>query len=57
MSTGTLLSERAPVPTRPGRFVDRGSVFAGYVGIGMAIVVVIAFALVIPVQTLVLGGH
>ncbi len=53
MSTGTLLSERAPAPTRPGRFVDRGSVFAGYVGIGMAIVVVIAFALIIPVQTLV----
>lgn len=53
MSTGTLLSERAPAPARPGRFVDRGSVFAGYVGIGMAIVVVIAFALIIPVQTLV----
>jgi hypothetical protein len=28
-------------------------VFAGYVGIGMAIVVVIAFALIIPIQTLV----
>jgi hypothetical protein len=54
VSTGTLLSERAPAPARPGRFVDRGSVFAGYVGIGMAIVVVIAFALIIPVQTIVL---
>jgi hypothetical protein len=53
VSTGTLLSERAPAPAKPGRFVDRGSVFAGYVGIGMAIVVVIAFALIIPVQTLV----
>lgn len=53
MSTGTLLSERAPAPARPGRFLDRGAVFAGYVGIGMAIVVVIAFALIIPVQTLV----
>ena len=53
MSTGTLLSERAPAPVVPGRFIDRGSVFAGYVGIGMAIVVVIAFALIIPVQTLV----
>lgn len=52
MSSGTLLSERAPAPARPGRFVDRGSVFAGYVGIGMAIVVVIAFALIISVQTL-----
>jgi hypothetical protein len=53
MSTGTLLSERAPAPATPGRFLDRGSVFAGYVGIGMAIVVVIAFALIIPVQSLV----
>jgi hypothetical protein len=53
VSTGTLLSERAPAPVVPGRFIDRGSVFAGYVGIGMAIVVVIAFALIIPVQTLV----
>jgi len=53
MSTGTLLSERAPAPARPGRFLDRGAVFAGWVGIGMAIVVVIAFALIIPVQTLV----
>lgn len=54
VSSGTLLSERAPAPTSPGRFVDRGSVFAGYVGIGMAVVVVIAFALIIPVQSLVL---
>lgn len=50
---------------RPGRlsprFVDKGAIFAGYVGIGMAIVIAIAFALIIPVQTLVfiaavLGG-
>ncbi len=53
MSSGTLLSERAPAPTRPGRFVDRGAVFAGYVGIGMAVVIAIAFALIIPVQSLV----
>ena len=42
---------------RPGRlaprFVDKGAIFAGYVGIGMAIVIAIAFALIIPVQTLV----
>jgi hypothetical protein len=42
---------------RPGRlsprFVDKGAVFAGYVGIGMAVVIAIAFALIIPVQTLV----
>lgn len=53
MSSGTLLSERAPAPVRPGRFLDRGAVFAGWVGIGMAVVVVIAFALIIPVQSLV----
>jgi len=50
---------------RPGRlvprFLDRGAIFAGYVGIGMAVVIAIAFALIIPVQTLVfiatiLGG-
>jgi hypothetical protein len=33
--------------------VDKGAVFAGYVGIGMAVVIAIAFALIIPVQTLV----
>lgn len=51
--------------TRPGRvsprFIDKGAIFAGYVGIGMAVVIAIAFALIIPVQTLVfiatiLGG-
>jgi hypothetical protein len=50
---------------RPGRlsprFLDKGAIFAGYVGMGMAIVIAIAFALIIPVQTLVfvasiLGG-
>jgi hypothetical protein len=35
------------------RFVDRGAVFAGYVGLGMALVIVIAFGLIIPVQTVV----
>jgi len=42
---------------RPGRlsprFLDKGAIFAGYVGIGMAVVIAIAFALIIPVQTLV----
>ena len=36
-----------------GRFFDRGAVFAGWIGLGMALVVVIAFALIIPVQTVV----
>ncbi len=53
MSAGTLTSVDAPPPAVPGRFVDRGAVFAGYVGIGMAIVIAIAFALIIPVQTIV----
>ncbi len=35
------------------RFVDRGAVFAGYVGLGMALVIVMAFALIIPIQTIV----
>ena len=33
--------------------MDKGAIFAGYVGIGMAVVIAIAFALIIPVQTLV----
>ena len=35
------------------RVVDQGAVFAGWVGIGMALVLAIAFELIIPVQTLV----
>jgi hypothetical protein len=35
------------------RFVDAGAVFAGWVGLGMALVIVMAFALIIPVQTVV----
>lgn len=53
MSAGTLTSVDAPPPAVPGRFIDRGAVFAGYVGIGMAVVIAIAFALIIPVQTIV----
>lgn len=53
MSSGTLTSVDAPPPAVPGRFVDRGAVFAGYVGIGMAIIIAMAFALIIPIQTIV----
>ena len=53
MSGGTLTSVSGPATPAPGRFIDRGAVFAGYVGIGMAIVIAIAFALIIPVQTIV----
>lgn len=52
--TGATLAE--PVtgkPTRLGRFVDRGAVFAGWVGLGMALVIAIAFELVIAVQSIV----
>ena len=35
------------------RFVDAGAVFAGWVGLGMALVIAIAFELIIPVQTVV----
>ena len=35
------------------RFIDAGAVFAGWIGLGMAVVLVIAFELVIPVQLLV----
>ncbi len=35
------------------RFVDRGAIFGGWVGLGMALVLVMAFELIIPVQTVV----
>lgn len=35
------------------RFIDSGAILAGWVGLGMALVVAIAFELIIPVQTLV----
>jgi hypothetical protein len=35
------------------RIIDRGAIFAGYVGLGMALVIAIAFELIIPVQTIV----
>jgi hypothetical protein len=35
------------------RFIDHGAVFAGWVGLGMAVVIALAFELIIPVQALV----
>jgi len=39
---------------RPGarvsRFVDRGAVFAGWVGVGMAMTIAVSFLLVIPIE-------
>lgn len=49
------MSEPDPESSAKGRLVDRGAVFAGWVGIGVAFVVVVAFALVIPFQPLVFG--
>lgn len=35
------------------RIIDRGAIFAGWVGVGMAVVVAICFELIIPVQVVV----
>jgi len=44
----------APAAARSGgRFIDRGAIFAGWVGIGMAVVVAIGFELILAIQTLV----
>jgi hypothetical protein len=49
----TVASVAGRTPARTGRFIDRGAVFAGYVGLGMALVIAIAFELIIAVQSLV----
>jgi hypothetical protein len=49
--TGTTDVSTAP---RSGRILDRGAIFAGWVGLGMALVIAISFALVLAVQPLVL---
>jgi hypothetical protein len=36
-----------------GRFVDQGAVFAGWIGVGMAMIVAIAFELVLAIQAVV----
>jgi hypothetical protein len=35
------------------RFIDRGAVIAGWIGVGTAVVVVVAFGLVLPIQPIV----
>ena len=40
-------------PLRLSRFIDRGAVVAGWIGLGTAVVLVIAFALVVPIQPVV----
>lgn len=69
MTMGPVTAVPAADPSAAGarsgrlspRFLDKGAIFAGYVGIGMAVVIATAFALIIPVQALVfiatlLGG-
>lgn len=38
---------------RPGRLVDPGAIFAGWVGLGMALVIAIAFQLIVAIQPIV----
>lgn len=35
------------------RFIDRGAIVAGWIGLGTAVVLVVAFALVVPIQPIV----
>lgn len=46
-----VTAARAPRPG--GRLIDRGAIFAGWVGLGMAIVIVISFELIFAVQAFV----
>jgi hypothetical protein len=32
------------------RFVDRGAIYAGWVGVGMAMTIAVSFLLVIPIE-------
>ena len=47
--TPELIAERQG----SGRFLDRGAVFAGWVGLGMGLVIAIAFELIVAIQPLV----
>ena len=50
----TLRREGREGPAGQGRgLVDRGAIFAGWVGLGVAFVVAVSFALIIPIQALV----
>lgn len=40
-------------PSKTGRVLDRGAIFAGWVGLGMAAVIAMSFELIIAVQALV----
>lgn len=51
--TGVVVAEPEGGRARLGGLVDRGAIFAGWVGVGMALVIAIAFELVIAVQSIV----
>jgi hypothetical protein len=51
--SATAVAGNAHAAPAPARFLDRGAIFAGWVGIGMALVIAIAFELIIAIQTLV----
>jgi hypothetical protein len=51
--TATAVAGSAEAAPAPARFLDKGAIFAGWVGIGMALVIAIAFELIIAIQTLV----
>jgi hypothetical protein len=51
--TADSVAVTASRASQGGRIIDRGAVFAGWVGIGMAIVIAISFELIVALQTLV----
>jgi hypothetical protein len=51
--TAASIAEQPLAGGKPRRFLDRGAIFAGWVGLGMALVIAIAFELIIAVQSIV----
>lgn len=53
MTAATAAERTVGSASPPDRFIDRGAVFAGWVGLGMALVIAIGFELIVAVQSLV----
>lgn len=51
--TGTAIASVGQPTEPPRKLVDKGAIFAGWVGIGMALVIAIAFELIVAVQSIV----
>ncbi len=49
----TAVAAELPSGIKPRRFVDRGAIFAGWVGLGMGLVIAISFELIVAVQSIV----